>query len=229
MKVAISQSNYIPWKGYFDQIGLVDQFVIYDCVQYTRRDWRNRNLIKTPTGKQWITIPTKTKGNYFSLIQDIEIDGYKWRKDHLDSICRNYKKSKYFEEVKNLLMPIIMERKISKLSTINVTLIKAICKYLSINTIIRDSSCYEMVEGRTENLLNICIQCNANEYISGPAAKNYLDEDLFKQKGIKLTYMNHDNYPKYDQLWGDYIERLSIVDLLFNYGKNSIKFIGNDF
>ena len=97
--IAISQSNYIPWKGYFDQIAMVDEFVIYDSVQYTRRDWRNRNRIKTPSGPQWLTIPVSVKGKYDQSIFETTIQSNEWASNHLKAIELNYSKSPYFRDI----------------------------------------------------------------------------------------------------------------------------------
>ena len=99
-KIAIIQSNYIPWKGYFDIINFVDEFVLFDDVQYTRRDWRNRNKIKTPDGATWLTIPVETKGKYLQNIRDVKITDNSWQKKHLKAIQLNYKNSKFFNEVR---------------------------------------------------------------------------------------------------------------------------------
>src|SRR5215204_4466106 len=95
-KVAIVQSNYIPWKGYFDLINLVDEFILFDDMQYTRRDWRNRNIIKTSAGPKWLTIPVAVKGNYFQSIQDTTISDPRWARKHWESIVHSYAKAKSF-------------------------------------------------------------------------------------------------------------------------------------
>jgi hypothetical protein len=81
-KVAILQSNYIPWKGYFDLIHMVDEFVLFDTAQYTRRDWRNRNVIKTRNGLLWLTIPVAVKGRYLQTIQQTEVSEPSWKEHH---------------------------------------------------------------------------------------------------------------------------------------------------
>ena len=102
-KVAIIQSNYVPWKGYFDIINKVDEFILYDDVQYTRRDWRNRNKIKTPNGLHWLTIPVEVKGKYNQKIKDTIISEFNWTKKHWNAIKFNYANSKYFFEFKDFL------------------------------------------------------------------------------------------------------------------------------
>src|ERR1700754_2429408 len=98
-RVAIVQSNYIPWKGYFDLIAAVDEFILYDDMQYTRRDWRNRNQIKTPLGVQWMTVPVQVKGKYYQKIKDTEIDGIDWAEAHWRLLAQNYRRAAHFNEI----------------------------------------------------------------------------------------------------------------------------------
>ena len=124
--VAILQSNYLPWKGYFDLIRSVDEFVFFDDVQYTRRDWRNRNLIKTPNGPQWLTVPVEVSGRFTQKISETIVSGTSWRNDHLKTLLLNYKKSSYFPEVYNLIEPIYLNTEICNLSLLNQAFIKSI-------------------------------------------------------------------------------------------------------
>lgn len=221
-KIAILQSNYIPWRGYFDLISKVDEFVIYDDVQFTKNDWRNRNKIKTTKGTEWITIPVGQ--NIKRKIKDVVINS-NWQKKHWKTLKMNYSKAIFFKEISQLLEPLYLNKEYKLLSEVNITFIKKICEYLDINTKITDSSNYISVKGQTENLINICIQAGATEYISGPSAKKYIDENLFKKNDIKLSWINYSNYKIYNQLWGDFAHDLSIVDLLFNIGIDAKKLL----
>lgn len=221
-KIAILQSNYIPWRGYFDLISKVDEFVIYDDVQFTKNDWRNRNKIKTPKGLEWITIPVGQ--NIKRKIKDVVINS-NWQKKHWKTLQMNYSKAMFFKEISQLLEPLYLNKEYNFLSEVNITFIKKICEYLDINTKITDSSNYISVKGQTENLINICIQAGAQEYISGPSAKKYIDENLFNKNNIKLSWINYSNYKIYNQLWGDFAHDVSIVDLLFNMGIKAKKLI----
>ena len=221
-KIAILQSNYIPWKGYFDLISKVDEFVIYDDVQFTKNDWRNRNKIKTPKGLEWITIPVGQ--NIKRKIKDVVINS-NWQKKHWKTLQMNYSKAIFFKEISEWLEPLYLKKEYTSLSEANVTFIKKICQYLAINTKITDSNNYTCVKGQTENLVNICIQSGAEEYITGPSAKGYIDENLFNKNNIKLNWMSYNNYQIYNQLWGDFVHNVSIVDLLFNMGVEAKKFI----
>lgn len=224
-KIAISQSNYIPWKGYFDMISYVDEFVLYDDMQYTKRDWRNRNKVKTPMGSQWLTIPVKVKGRYFQKIRDTELDGNLWLKKHWRTIEQSYSKSPFYDEIQALVKPLYVDNEHYNLSQCNRVFIEAICMYLGIDTAITNSWDYDLVEGKSEKLLNICLQAGATEYVSGPAAKGYLDEDLFQSSGIKVTWFDYCEYPEYEQLWGEFDHHVSIIDLLFNHGKKSAQYM----
>jgi len=224
-KVAILQSNYIPWKGYFDLIDTVDEFVLYDDMQYTRRDWRNRNKIKTPNGLKWLTIPVDVKGKYFQAIKDTKVSDKSWAKKHWSSLQHNYAKAKYFKEYQGKFESLYLDLKESSLSQINYQFIMVINDILDIKTNIRWSSEFNLVEGKTERLLGICNDCGATEYISGPAAKGYLDESLFEKNGIQVTWFNYVGYPEYSQLYPPFEHAVSVLDLIFNEGSNAKDFL----
>ena len=217
-KVAILQSNYIPWKGYFDMIASVDEFILYDDMQYTRRDWRNRNQIKTPQGIQWITVPVRVKGKYHQTIRETEIDGTEWQAAHWKSIAQNYRKAPYFAEIAAIFEPLYLENKYSHISLLNRTFIEAICCYLGIDTKITNSWDYNLVDGKTERLADLCQQAHGSEYISGPAAKGYLNEQVFHDYGIEIKWFDYNGYQEYPQQWGDFVHGVSILDMLFNLG-----------
>ena len=224
-KIAISQSNYIPWKGYFDLISYVDEFILYDDMQYTRRDWRNRNKIKTSQGTQWLSVPVKVKGKYHQKINQTEIDGDKWASMHWKSIKANYQRTPYFAEIAEWLMPLYLETPHHYLSDLNRKFIDAICMYLSIQTKISNSCDYRLCDGKTERLASLCAQADGTEYVSGPAAKSYLDENIFTHSNVKVTWYDYSNYPEYPQLWQPFVHELSILDMLFNCGPSSYKFL----
>lgn len=220
-KIAILQSNYIPWKGYFDMIAAVDEFILYDDMQYTRRDWRNRNQIKTSQGVQWLTVPVMVKGKYHQKILDTEIDGADWAKAHWKSLSLNYRNAPCFSEIATWLEPLYLAETYTHLSQLNRKLIEAICHYLSINTKITSSHEYILIEGKSERLADLCNQAGGTEYISGPSAKDYMDESFFIKRNIKLTWFDYAGYREYPQLWGEFTHGVSILDLLFNCGKNA--------
>lgn len=224
-KVAISQSNYIPWKGYFDMIAAVDEFILYDDMQYTRRDWRNRNKIKTPQGAQWLTVPVQVKGKYNQKIRDTKIDGTQWAGNHWKALTRNYAHAPYLDEIAAWLEPLYLEKSFTHLSPLNRDLIEAVCAYLNIDTVISNSWDYTLAEGKTERLADLCVQAGATHYISGPAAKDYIEEDVFSDLGIALSWFDYAGYPEYPQLWGEFIHEVTILDLLFNCGKDAMHYM----
>ncbi len=226
-KVAIVQSNYIPWKGYFDLIAAVDEFVLFDDAQYTRRDWRNRNQIKNPEGVQWLTIPVKVKGKYLQKIRETEIDGNDWCQDHWKALSQNYKRAECFDEISRLLAPLYLNvaPETKMLSELNRLFLEKVCQYLGIRTKITSSGSYQILEDRTERLVSIVRQAGGDEYVSGPAAKGYLEESRFRDVGLRLTWFDYDGYEPYPQLWGEFVHGVSILDLLFNCGKSAPKFM----
>lgn len=223
-KIAIIQSNYIPWKGYFDFINSVDEFILYDCVQFTKRDWRNRNLIKTKNGLLWLTVPVVSKGKYFQAISDTKIENSSWPLDHLKSLHHNYNKSDYYNQYKGKIEEIYDQcAKEQYLSKINFIWIKAICEWLNIHTTLSWAPSCDKEIDKTSKLINICKDHHAAVYISGPAAKDYMDENLFTQENIILQYMDYSGYPEYKQQFPEqgFIPNVSILDLLFNHGLNA--------
>ena len=228
MKIAISQSNYLPWKGYFDLIQSVDEFVFFDEVQFTRRDWRNRNVIRNLNKKNWITVPVKNKGNYKEIISNIEVYNNNWKNSHLDLIKQCYSKSEHFEEIYHFFSGCYSNIDTDKLSEINKSIIIKICNFLNFNTPFVDSKNIDKTKNKisaSERLLEICISRKANIYVSGSAAKNYLDEKLFNKNGGEVNWFDYGNSKVYKQPFKDFYENLSIVDCLMNCGKDKDKFL----
>lgn len=223
--MAILQSNYIPWKGYFDMIASVDEFILYDDMQYTRRDWRNRNQIKTPQGLQWLTVPVQVKGKYDQKIRETEIDGADWATLHWKALEQNYKRAPHFEEIRELVKPLYLDVTYTHISQLNRRFIEAVCTYLGINTIISNSWDFKLIDGKTERLADLCRQAGGTEYISGPAAKEYVEESIFSEMGIQLSWFDYAGYKEYPQLWGEFCHSVSILDLLFNCGKNAHQYM----
>jgi hypothetical protein len=227
-RIAVVQSNYIPWKGYFDLIASVDEFILYDDVQFTRRDWRNRNLIKTPNGLQWLTVPVRSKGKYLQAIRETEIEGHEWAAQHWRSLVSNYARAAYFREIAATFEPLYGER-FGTISALNRRFIDAICAYLGVATKISWSWDYPGADGRNERLAELCAAAGADTYVSGPAARAYLDEAVFAARGVAVEWFDYSGYPPYPQLWGPFEHGVTILDLLFNRGlesRQSMKFVG---
>ncbi|MBQ6391032.1 MAG: WbqC family protein [Eggerthellaceae bacterium] len=225
-KIAILQSNYIPWKGYFDIINYVDEFIIYDNVQYTRNDWRNRNRIKTPNGVQWLTIPVFSKSKFGQNINETKVSNAKWATKHMKTLHQMYAKAPHFKEYESLLEDLYNRASnMELLSEINYMFMTAICNELGIDTKLTWSTDYEMVDGQTERLIGLIQAAGGDYYLSGPAAKNYINEALFDEAGIKLDYIDYSGYPEYEQLYGDFDHAVSVLDLLFMTGPEAPKYM----
>lgn len=227
-KVAISQSNYIPWKGYFDGIAAVDEFVLYDDMQFTKRDWRNRNKIKTSKGLKWLTIPVDVKGKYLQKIKDTKVSDPQWTTHHLNMLKSHYKEAPCFKEILPFLEHMYAQaRDLIFLTDVNYLFMTNIAQYLGISSQISRSSDYlvDMSLEKSERLVDLCIQLNATDYYSGSAATNYLDESLFAQHDINVHYFDYSGYPVYEQLHGDFEHGVTIVDLLFHKGMQSNNYL----
>lgn len=217
-KIAILQSNYIPWKGYFDLIAAVDEFILYDDMQFTKNDWRNRNKIKTPQGEQWLTVPVGQ--NIDRRIRDVTLEP-RWQVKHWKTLESNYRRAPHYDEIAAWLGPIYLNESFGSLSELNRRLIENICGYLSIKTKITNSWDYTLLDGKTERIADLCAQAGGTEYITGPAAKDYIDEQVFSELGIKLIWFDYADYPEYPQLWGKFMHNVTILDLLFNCGQEA--------
>ena len=227
-KVAILQSNYIPWKGYFDIIDSVDEFIFYDEMQYTKNDWRNRNKIKTQNGLIWLTIPCETKGSIsnFQKINETKITDKRWAKKHWNSIQLNYAKAPYFKEYKEFFENLYKDCENEEyLCNVNYKFIYAINDLLGIKTKISFSQDYGLIEGKTERLVDLVKKAGGTEYLSGPAAKDYIVKDCFDKENIKLSWMDYSGYREYPQLFPPFEHGVTVLDLIFNTGKDAISYI----
>ena len=182
---------------------MVDEFVIYDDMQYTRRDWRNRNMIKTKDGVKWLTIPVEAKGKYFQKINETKISDPSWTESHWNMIKHSYSKAKYYEEYKDIFEELYLDCKEEYLSKVNYRFMKKICEMLGINTPMTWSSEFTLLEEKTERLVDICKTLGATDYYSGPAAKAYMNEELFEKENITIHYFDYSGYPPYRQLHGE--------------------------
>ncbi len=227
-KVAIVQSCYIPWKGYFDLINMVDEFILYDDMQYTRRDWRNRNLIKTPQGAQWLTIPVDVKGKYLQKINETKINDQTWAANHWKSIMANYARAHYFKDYSRHFEEVYLQAKDEDyLSQVNYQFLQMICSLLNIHSRITWSTDYKIDDDlkKTERLIALCQQAKATHYISGPSAKDYIQTNLFENAGIDLSYIEYSDYPSYTQLFGEFVHGVTILDLIFNMGPSAHQYL----
>lgn len=224
--VAIVQSNYIPWKGYFDLIRGVDEFILFDAMQFTRRDWRNRNKIKSKDGLLWLTIPVSVKGKYFQKINETTVSDRTWAAKHWASLRAAYGKAPYFaayaERIESLYR---RAAEFDLLSGINHLYLTELCGLLGITTPITWDTDYPHYEGKTERLVGLCRAAGATAYVSGPAARDYIEPELFERGGVELRWMDYSGYPEYCQLYPPFEHGVSVFDLLFNTGPEAARYL----
>lgn len=227
--VVIVQSNYIPWRGYFAMIALADELILLDSVQYTKNDWRNRNIIKTPSGPHWLTIPVTRR--FPQSIDEARVVAADWAERHIQAIEHNYHRAKAFEETSSWLFPNLREAAgFPLLTEVNSYLIRQVCRRLGITRTIR--RCTDIFTRDaladmepTERLVQLCGSVGATRYLSGPAAKDYLLPDRFERAGIEVKWMEYESLPQYGQCWDGFEPRVSIIDLLLNCGNLSPDFL----
>ncbi len=223
-RVAVLQSNYLPWKGYFDIINDVDLLVFYDDVQYTKNDWRNRNRIKTAAGPAWLTVPA---GNDIDRrIFEVRLPDSRWQLKHWKSLQQNYSRSPCFDQYAEFFEGVYTGTRWQTLSELNQFLIKSISRdFLGIRTSFMDSRSFSLVKGKHERLMDLLVQTGCTHYLSGPAGRNYLDERAFRSAGMSLEYKSYAGYPEYPQSHPPFEQQVSIVDLLFNVGASAPDYI----
>jgi hypothetical protein len=224
-RLAAVQSSYIPWKGYFDLINAVDEFVLLDDVQYTRRDWRNRNRIKSKDGVMWLTIPVHSKGNYLAPIRTVTISDAGWNVRHWRTVAASYASARCFGQYADLLEDLYLGATDTHLSRVNHRFLQAIVSLLGIATKLSWSMDYRLPAGKTERLVALCHQAGATTYVSGPAARAYLDLDLFARGGIEVRFFDYAGYPEYEQLFPPFDHQVSIVDLILNVGRDAPRYL----
>lgn len=222
--VGIIQPNFIPWRGYFDFIRDVDVFVFLDDVQYTKRDWRNRNRIRTTDGgSRWLTVPVRAAQG--DLIREVGIDmSSEWRTEHAHVIEANYRNAPFFAEVFEMLEE--SYRRHHRLSDLDIDLCQRVMKRLGISTPTVRSSELNAPGRKDEKLIEITRQLGGTRYLSGPSAKAYIRPELWDAAGIELTYKVYSDYPIYAQISEPFDPHVSIIDLLSMVGDKAAGFIG---
>lgn len=223
--VAILQSNYIPWKGYFDLMASVDEFILYDEVQYTRRDWRNRNRLKSPSGVRWLTIPVEVKGRYLQRIDETRVTGPEWAERHWSTLVSWYSQAPGFELYAPSVEDLYRSAPHPLLTDINRHFLEGLRDLLGVTTRLSSSADYPATGRKTERLVGICLAAGATHYLSGPAARAYLDEDAFRAEGIEVLWMSYDGYPEYPQLHPPFEHHVSVLDLIFNTGADAPRYM----
>lgn len=219
-RVAICQSNYLPWKGYFDLIRDVDLFLFYDDVQFTKNDWRNRNVVKAPSGRQWLTIPVGT--DLSRLICEVTLDDPRWQRKHWTTLTHLYGRAPHFGRYRGALEEVYLHREWRNLSELNQHLIRTIAgEHLGIRTVLRQASEFPSVGKKEDRVLSLLKSAGADVYVSGPAAKAYLDDARFRREGIEVIWKDYAGYPEYAQFHPPFEHAVTILDLLFHVGPDA--------
>jgi len=220
MRLSILQPSYLPWLGFFDQMIRADTFIFLDDVQFTRRDWRNRNKIRTREGWAWLTVPVLQKSQFKQSLKETRIDNsVPWRRKHKEAIRANYGQAPFFdlyfpalESVYNKHWDFLLDLCFETLQILQAA--------LNIKTLTLKASEMEMEAVKGERILAICRKLDATHYLTGDAAMNYLSEEEFRQNGITLETQNY-QHPVYKQRYPGFVPHLSVIDLLFNVGEQS--------
>lgn len=224
MKVAILQSSYIPWKGYFDIIHDVELFIFYDDVQFTRRDWRSRNRIRTRQGLLWLSVPTF--GDRTTRICDVELADPRWQKKHWDTLRHVYGRAPYFQRYQAVLEHAYLGSRWTHLSEMNQHLVALVARdLLGVRTTLADSRSFQAEGTRQDRILSVLRSAGASAYVSGPSARSYLDGKAFEAAGIELIWKDYTGYPEYPQLSAPFEHGVSVLDLLFRVGPDAPYYI----
>ena len=222
--VIIRQPGYLPNLGFFKKIQSSDTFVFLDDVQFEKDSFDNRNRIRTKDGTTWLTVPIKRpvfKKKFNEILISNDID---WHLKHLSIIEEAYHTTPFFTTYWYSLQK-ILDKNWTKLIDLNIELIRYFMSALNLTTYTINSSTLKIPSNKSQKLLDICKHLDASCYISGKLGKDYLDEEIFHNSGIKIIYENF-QHPAYKQIHGNFIENMSILDLLFNEGENSQKILG---
>lgn len=220
--IVIVQSNYIPWKGYFDLMHDADEFILFDDMQYTKRDWRNRNQVKSEGGVQWLTIPVEVSGKFHQRIDETVIADRGWASSHWKTLVHLYRQAPHFKTYADRIEALYrIAANEPMLSLVNRLFIEGIGNLLGLDTHLVWSTAFPAVVGKTERLVGLCRAAGAGRYISGPAAQGYIHDEQFKEAGVELVFKNYDGYPEYPQLHPPFAHGVTVFDLLFNVGPDS--------
>ena len=222
--VAVLQPGFLPWLGFFDQMIRSDVFVIYDDVQFDKHGWRNRNRIKTANGVAWLTVPVRHSGHHGQAISDVKIDNSRnWARKLVSAIHQAYSRAPHCEPYVKQLAE-ILTRPWDNLIDLDLCIIELMARWFEVETNLLKASELGIRGSQSGRLLEICQHFGASRYLSGNAAKSYLDNQLFDNAGIEVVWQDY-AHPSYPQLHGEFVPYLSALDLILNVGPESPKVI----
>jgi hypothetical protein len=219
MILSAHQPGYLPWLGLFHKIYLSENFVFFDIVQYQKKEFDNRNLIKTSSGPLWLSIPVSSKNHFNKFLFEIEIQNNEWKKKHLKTIEISYKKTPFFENFFYDFRDILLTD-FKYLVELNISLIKFFLNILDINTKLYTASDFNFVGSKSELVLDMCKKMGSKKYIFGSQGKSYANIESFSKNNIDLIFQDY-KHPIYNQLYGKFSPFMSILDLIFNEGELS--------
>lgn len=227
MIVTIHQPQYLPWLGYLDKADRADVFILLDDVQFKKNEWQNRNRIRTPQGWQWLTVPVLH--DFGQKINEVKINNKSnWRSAHLKALKLNYGKAPFYKDFIGFFEE-AYQKNWERLCDINIYFVEKLVDLLEIKTKIVLSSQYHVSEDPTHRLIDLCKKFDAHSYLSGKDGSKYMDFKKFEEAHINVLTQDF-KHPAYDQLWQSaqvkgFISNLSVVDLLFNHGRESLSII----
>ncbi|TLU81981.1 MAG: WbqC family protein [Chlorobium sp.] len=221
MILTAHQPVYLPWLGLFHKIALADCFCVFDIAQYQTKDFNNRNKIKTNTGPIWLSVPVESNNHYEKKLSDIKIVNNGWNRKHFKSIDLAYRKAPYYTHYIGELENILAIKKYTYLADLNFATLEFGLKSLGINVPIVTASKYDFKGAKSDLVLDMCKTLNANDYIFGAQGINYADISSFHRSGIAPHFQDY-KHPVYPQLHGEFEPYMSIIDLLFNVGPESL-------
>lgn len=222
--LVVLQPGYLPWLGYFDLLSKADVFVHYDDVQFDKHGWRNRNRVKGSKGAIWLTVPVLHHGRGGQSILDVEIDDRRdWRRKHLSTIGQLYAHAPFVDDILPRLRGIIAQPW-RRLVDLDLALIDWLAAEIGIATPCYRASKVDIGGNRIERLVNLCKHFGASRYISGNAARDYLEVAQFAAAGIEVVWHDY-AHPTYTQQHGEFVPYLSVLDLVLNAGARSLSIL----
>ncbi len=224
MILTAHQPVYLPWLGLFHKIALSDQFCYFDIAQYQKKDYNNRNKIKTQSGELWLSVPVESKNHYEKKVGEILIVQNGWQRKHIKTIKLSYQKALYYSDYMSEIQNLILDNSNGNLSDLNLAMLRYFMKCLGLDKTILKASDYQFKGEKSDLVLDMCQKLGASIYVFGEQGRNYANIDKFKTRGIKPFFQDY-HHPTYKQLHGKFIAFMSIIDLLFNNGPDSLKIL----
>jgi hypothetical protein len=216
--MGLLQPGYLPWLGFFEQMLRDEVFVHYDDVQYTKKDWRNRNRIKTPQGPQWLTVPVVTSGRFTQLVAEVRVDNSSnWQRRHLGALEGNYRRAPHFEWCYEPLAACLREPH-DLLIDLDDALTRVLCGLLGFERETHRATEYDLTDPDQNGRVIECMKKVGKPVLyNGAASRAIIDLPRFRAEGLDVVFQDY-THPTYPQLWGDFVPYLSVVDLLMNVG-----------